>query len=188
MTIEAPLARPTQMAQWLAVVVALVLTVGLAVGLPRLASATAPQDTALVAGQRVEAAGVSIVAAPGWALTGGTDLLVISKGDSKLIIFPPDADTRTAEASVSEAAKSFTDDPTSHAKAGDITTFTTDSGLKGASVTVVEADAITQLIAFSDGTVLSEGTLSSTPTTAANQAKEIDTMLTTVELGKVSTP
>lgn len=186
MTTLAPEARPSQLAQWLAIVVSLALTVALAVALPRIADASAPTDTALVAGQRVAAGGVSIEPAEGWALTAGTDILVISKLDSKLVFLPPAEDSRTAEQAVAESAKAYTDDTTLGATLGDINTFTTDSGLDAATLTVAADDSVTVLVSFSDGTTLASGILSTSPATYADLNEEIDSMLTTVALDEGS--
>lgn len=180
MTTLAPEARPSHLAQWSAIVVTLVITAALAFALPRIADSSVPKDTELVAGERVAAGGVSIEPAEGWALTAGTDLLVISKQDSKLLFFPPAEGGGTAADAVAESAKAYTDDKTLHATLGDVNTFTTDSGLDAASATVAADDSVTLLVSFSDGTMLTSGLLSISPATYADLNEEIDSMLTTV--------
>ncbi len=182
-----PETRPTQVAQWIAIVVTVAVSVGLAYFLPRAADATAPQDTKLAAGERVEAGGVSIEPPDGWALTGGTDLLVITKQDSKIVFFPPTRDKTTAKDSVVEAEKLFTDDKSLHATLGDVTELSNDAGLDAAYVTIAEQDGLTGLYAFSDGTKLISANLSSSPETYAKQQEEIIAMLATVEFGEGKT-
>ena len=79
-------AHPSTRAQWVAVVVTAVLMVALGLGLPKLADSTAPTDTAVAAGERVEAGGVGVTAAEGWALAGGSPLLILNKGDAKFYV------------------------------------------------------------------------------------------------------
>ncbi len=97
-----------------------------------------------------------------------------------MLIFPPGPSEATPNDTVVEAEKVYTEDKTLQVTLGDITTFTTDSGLEAAGVTVAEHDAVTGLYAFSDGAQLSNGNLSTSPATYADQAEEIDAMLASV--------
>ena len=170
--------QPGNRAQWLAVVTTVVFSLALAIGLPRLAEATAPQDQAITAGERVEAGGVSIEVPAGWATNAGAAaILAINKGDAaNLILFPPTADPTTPADAVLAQAGTFTD-----ATVGDVTTFTTDSGLDAASVAVEQAGQETVYVAFTDGTNLGRGQLDG-PTDGWDAIKaEVESMLRTVE-------
>jgi len=174
--------QPGNRAQWLAVVTTVVFSGALAVGLPRLAEATAPQDQAITAGERVEAGGVSIEVPAGWATNAGAAaILAINKGDAaNLILFPPAADPTTPADAVLAQAGTFTD-----ATIGDVTPFTTDSGLDAASVTVDQAGEITVLIAFTDGTNLGRGQANGPSDGWDSVQAEIEAMLRTVEFTEV---
>jgi hypothetical protein len=169
--------QPGNRAQWLAVVTTVVFSGALAFGLPRLAEATAPQDQAITAGERVEAGGVSIEVPAGWATNAGAAILAINKGDAaNLLLFPPAADPTTPADAVQAKAATFTD-----ATVGDVTAFTTDSGLDAAWVTVEQAGQVTVFVAFTDGTNLGGGQLNG-PTDGWDAIKaEVESMLRTVE-------
>jgi hypothetical protein len=80
MTVVEDVERPWQpgnRAQWTAVVVTLVIPAILAIGLPRLADATAPQDTEIAAGERVEQGGVSVEVPAGWVRKAGAVVLAV---------------------------------------------------------------------------------------------------------------
>jgi hypothetical protein len=168
--------RPGTRAQWSAVVVTLVVAAVFAIGLPRLAESTAPQDEAIPAGGRVDEGGVSVEVPAGWVRKAAAVVLAIDKGSAGLLLFPPAADPTTPADSVTTTATGFTD-----ATIGEVTEFTTDSGLDAASVTVTDATATTVLYAFSDGTDLASGQLSVTPDEWATLQPEVETMLRTVE-------
>jgi hypothetical protein len=168
--------QPGNRAQWSAVVVTLVISAILAIGLPRLADATAPQDTEIAAGERVEQGGVSVEVPAGWVRKAAAVVLAIDKGSVGLLLFPPAADPTTPADSVTTTAAGFTD-----ATIGEVTEFTTDSGLDAASVTVTDATTTTVLYAFSDGTDLAGGQLSVACDEWAVLQPEVDTMLRTVE-------
>jgi hypothetical protein len=172
-------ARPSTRAQWAAVVVTAVLMVVLGFGLPRLADSTAPTDTAVAAGERVEAGGIAVTAAEGWALAGGTDLLVLNKADTKFFVVMSGESTQSPEDAVAEAEAGYAD-ASLHATIGEVQSFTTDSGLAAASVTVVQPDLVTVLYAFSDGTSLATGNASSTPASWPEVQAEVDEMAATV--------
>jgi hypothetical protein len=166
-------------AQWVAVVVTVMLMVVLGLGLPRLADSTAPKDTAVAAGERVEAGGIAVTAAEGWALAGGTDLLILNKSDAKFYVLPPGPATQSPEDAVAEAEAGFSD-TSLHATIGEVQSFTTDSGLHAASVTVVQPDLVTVLYAFSDGTSLASGNATAMPGTWSQVKDEVDEMAATV--------
>jgi hypothetical protein len=169
--------QPGNRTQWVAVVTTVVISVALAFGLPRLAEATAPQDQAITAGERVEMGGVSIEVPAGWATNAGAAVLAINKGDAaNLILFPPAADPTTPADAVKTQAATFTD-----ATVGDVTSFTTDSGLDAASVTVEQAGEITVLIAFTDGTNLGRGQVNAPSDGWGAIESEVEAMLRTVE-------
>jgi hypothetical protein len=174
--------RPAQRVQWAAVVVTVVVVLVFAVVLPRVAANSVAQDTQLAAGQRVEAGGASIEPPTGWSRTAGTELLVISKDSAKLVVFPPAQDPTAPEEAIGAAEEGYTADTTLHATLGDISTFTTDSGLKAATVTVVQQDEVTILYAFSDGTVLAQAQLSVGASDRGRLEEEINEMMSTFEL------
>jgi hypothetical protein len=169
--------QPGNRAQWVAVVATLAISAAFAFGLPRLAEATAPQGQSITAGERIEMGGVSVEVPDGWATNAGAVLLAINKGDAaNLILFPPAPDPRTPADAVTEQAAAFTD-----ATVGDLTPFTTDSGLEAASVTVEQAGEITVLVAFTDGTNLGLGQVDG-PSDGWDAIKtEVESMLRTVE-------
>jgi apolipoprotein N-acyltransferase len=175
------LALPSTRAQWSAVLVTVALMVVLGLGLPRLADSTAPADTAVAAGDRVVARGVAVTVSEGWALAGGTDLLVLNKQDAKLFVLPPSASTQAPEDAVEQAEQGYTTDTSVQATIGEVQSFTTDSGLEAASVTIVQPDLVTVLYAFSDGTTLATGNASATPGTWSDLKDEVDEMAATVE-------
>jgi hypothetical protein len=173
--------EPGNRAQWAAVVTTVVISAALALGLPRLAEATAPQDKPIEAGERVEAGGVSIEVPAGWATNAGASILAINKGDAaNLILFPPAADPTTPADAVEAQVATFTD-----ATVGDLTPFTTDSGLEAASVTVEQAGEITVLVAFSDGTNLGRGQVNAPSDGWESVKAEVEAMLRTVEFTEV---
>ena len=161
--------------------VTLVIAAVLAIGLPRLAESTAPQDTQIAAGERVEQAGVSVEVPAGWVRKAGAVVLAIDKGSAGLLLFPPAADPTSPSDAVTTTAAMFTD-----ATIGEVSTFTTDSGLDAASVTVDDATTTTVLCAFSDGTDLAGGQLSITPDEWATLQPEVETMLRTVAFTEAS--
>jgi len=173
--------RPGNRAQWVAVVVTLVISAVFAIGLPRLAESTAPQDTEIAAGERVEEAGVSVEVPAGWVRKAGAVVLAIDKGAAGLLLFPPVADPTSPDDAVTTTAAGFTD-----ASVGEVSTFTTDSGLDAASVTVSDAATTTVLYAFSDGATLANGQLSVAPDEWAALQPEVGTMLRTVEFTEAS--
>ena len=164
-------AHPSTRAQWVAVVVTAVLMVVLGLGLPRLADSSAPTDTAVAAGERVEAGGVGVTAAEGWALAGGTDLLILNKSDAKFYVLPPGPATQSPEDAVAEAEAGYTADTSVHATIGEVQSFTTDNGLDGASVTIVQPDLVTVLYAFSDGTSLASGSATAISSSASRRSR-----------------
>ena len=168
--------RPGNRAQWVAVVVTLVISAVFAIGLPRLAESTAPQDEAIPAGDRVEQGGVSVEVPAGWVRKAGAVVLAIDKGDAGLLLFPLAADPTSPADAVTTTAATFT-----NATVGEVTSFTTDSGLDAASVTVTDATATTVLYAFSDGTDLASGQLSVASDEWATLQPEVEAMLRTVE-------
>jgi hypothetical protein len=173
-------APPSTRAQWAAVVVAAMLMVVLGLGLPRLAASSASTDTAVAAGERVEAGGVAVTAAEGWALDGGTDLLILNKQDAKFYVLVSGPSTQSPEDAIAEAEQGFSD-ASVHATIGEVQTFTTDSGLAAASVTVVQPDLVTVLYAYSDGTSLALGNGTAIPSTWSDVEAEVDEMAKTVE-------
>jgi hypothetical protein len=173
--------QPGTRAQWVAVLTTVLVSAALAFGLPRLAEATAPQDQAITAGERVEAGGVSVEVPAGWATSAGAAILAINKGDAaNLILFPPAADPTTPSDAVKEQAATFTD-----ATVGDVASFTTDSGLDAASVTVEQAGETTVLVAFTDGTNLGRGQVNAASDGWATIQAEVESMLRTVEFNEV---
>jgi hypothetical protein len=169
--------QPGTRAQWIAVLATVVVSAALAFGLPRLAEATAPQGQSITAGERFEMGGVSVEVPDGWATNAGAALLAINKGDAaNLILFPPAPDPTTPADAVTEQAATFTD-----ATVGDLTPFTTDSGLEAASVTVEQAGQVNVLVAFTDGTNLGRGQVNG-PSDGWDAIKaEVESMLRTVE-------
>jgi len=168
--------RASTRSQWVAVAFTLLACAFLALGLPRLAEATKPQDTALTAGERVAAGGVSIVPGEGWSLVAGSPLLTISKESGKLNIFPPADNPATAEDDVKAAAAGFTE-----ATVSDITTFTTDSGLAGAMATAEDGQVVNVLIAYDDGSRVARGLLFIDPAAWQDQQADIEAMFETVD-------
>jgi hypothetical protein len=181
MTVNGRSWRPGNRAQWSAVVVTLVISAALAIGLPRLAESTAPQDEAILAGERVEEGGVSVQVPAGWVRRAGAVVLAIDKGSAGLLLFPPAADPTTPAESVTTTAAVFTD-----ADVGEVTSFTTDSGLHAASVTVTDATMTTVLYAFSDGTDLASGQLSVASDEWEALQPEVEAMLRTLEFTESS--
>lgn len=175
--------RPPTAAQWTSVVVTLIVLALLTIGLPRMSDAIGPQDVELAAGERIEAGGVAVEAAEGWALSeeGGDDLLIISKGESKLLVFPPTEGKKSAEDSVAAAEKVYTEDKSLHATIGEIATFQTESGLDAAFVTIAEQDAVTGLYSFADGKLTTDAQLSTSPAAYTDLHEEIQTMLSSLE-------
>jgi hypothetical protein len=173
--------QPGTRAQWSVVGVTLVISAFLAIGLPRLAESTTPQDTEIAAGERVEQGGVSVEVPAGWVRRAAAVVLAIDKGGAGLLLFPPAADPTTPSDSVTTTAAVLTD-----ADAGEVTSFTTDSGLDAASVTVTDATTTTVLYAFSDGTTLATGQLSVAHDEWAALQTEVETMLQTVEFTEAS--
>jgi hypothetical protein len=169
--------QPGSRAQWVAVVTTVVISAAFAFGLPRLAEATAPQDQAITAGERVEAGGVSIEVPAGWRTNAGAAILAINKGDAaNLILFPPAPDPTPPSDAVKQQAATFTD-----ATVGDVMPFTTDSGLDAASVTVEKDGQVTIYVAFTDGTNLGRAQLNA-PADGWDAIKaEVESMLRTVE-------
>ncbi len=162
--------------------VTLIVLALLTIGMPRISDAFAPQDVELAAGERIEAGGIALQAAEGWSLVdGGGDILIISKGESKLTIFPPSKGKTSPEDSVKASEAFFTEDKTLHATVGEIATFQTDSGLDAALVTIAEQDALTGLYAFADGKLMTDANLSSTPGAYTDIHEEIQAMLASVE-------
>jgi hypothetical protein len=174
------LGRPSTRAQWAAVVVTAALMVVLGLGLPRLADSTAPTDTAVAAGDRVEAGGIAVTAAEGWALAAGTELLILNKADTKFFVVMSGPSTQSPEDAVAEAEAGYAD-TSLHATIGEVQSFTTDSGLSAASVTVLQPDLVTVLYAYSDGTSLASGNATSTPASWPDVQDEVDEMAATVE-------
>jgi hypothetical protein len=170
--------RASARAQWAAVIVTLIACAGLAFGLPRVADAVKPQDTALTSGERVEVGGVSIVPSEGWVQAAGSPLLAINKGPAGLDIFTPNPDATSAEDAVRATAARFTD-----ATVSEVKEFTTDSGLTGAIMTAEEATSMTVLVALSDGTRLATGLLTIDPAAWPDFQDEVEAMLKTVEFG-----
>jgi hypothetical protein len=168
--------RASTRAQWAAVIVTLIACAGLAIGLPRAAEAVKPQDTTLTAGQRVEAGGISIIPSEGWALAAGSPFLTINKGPAGLNIFTPNPDATSAEDAVRATAAGFTE-----ATVSEPVTFTTDSGLTGALVTVEQATTMNVVIALSDGSQLATGLLVIDPAAWPDFQAEVEAMLKTVE-------
>jgi hypothetical protein len=169
--------QPGTRAQWVAVLATVVVSAALAFGLPRLAEATAPQDQAITAGERVEAGGVSVEVPAGWALNAGAAILAINKGDAAtLILFPPAADPTPPTDAVQAQAATFTD-----AAVGDVSTFTTDSGLDAAMIEVEQAGQINVYVAFTDGTHLGSGQLNGPSDQWDTIKPEVEAMLRTVE-------
>jgi hypothetical protein len=168
-------------AQWAAVLITAALMVVLGLGLPRLAASTAPTDSAVTAGDRVVAGGVAVTAAEGWALAGGTDLLVLNKADTKFLVVLSGPSTQSPEDTVADAAAGYSADTSVQATIGEVESFTTDSGLEAASVTVVQPGLVTVLYAFSDGESLASGNATSTPASWPDVKDEVDEMAATVE-------
>jgi hypothetical protein len=173
--------RPGNRAQWVAVVVTLVISAVFAIGLPRLAESTAPQDEAIPAGERVEEGGVSVEVPAGWVRKAAAVVLAIDKGGAGLLLFPLAADPTSPADAVTTTAATFTD-----ATVGEVTSFTTDSGLDAASVTVTDETTTTLLYAFGDGTTLASGQLSVASDEWAALQAEVETMLRTVEFTEAS--
>lgn len=174
--------QPGDRARWAAVGTTIVISGALAFGLPRLAEATAPQDQAITAGERIEAGGVSIEVPAGWATNAGAAILAINKGDAaNLILFPPAAEPTTPTDAVEAQAATFTD-----ATVGDVVTFKTDSGLDAASVTLEQAGQVTVLAAFSDGTNLGRGQVNGPSDGWDAIEAEVESMLRTVEFSEGS--
>jgi hypothetical protein len=162
-------------------VVTAVLMVVLGLGMPRLADSTAPTDTAVTAGDQVVAGGVAVTVPEGWALAGGTDLLILNKADTKLFVLPPSPSTQSPEDAVAEVEQGYTADTSVHSTIGEVQSFTTDSGLAAASVTIVQPDLVTVLYAYSDGTSLASGNATAIPSTWPDVQAEIDDMASAVE-------
>jgi hypothetical protein len=169
--------QPGNRAQWVAVLTTVVVSAALAFGLPRLAEATAPQDQAITAGDRIESGGVSAEVPAGWATNAGAAIFAINKGDAAtLLLFPPATDPTTPADAVQAKTAGFTD-----ATIGDVTPFTTDNGMDGASITIDQAGQVTVLIAISDGTTLGGGQLSASTVDWEAVKPEVEAMLRTVE-------
>ncbi len=173
--------RPSASAQWLAIAVTVAVSALLALGLPSLAASSAPADTEFGAGERVSAGGVSLETPGGWSLTGGTDLLIVTKQEAKFFVLPPTAAMTSPADSVAQAEAAY-GDASLNATLGEVEEFTTESGLAAASVTVIAPDTVTVLYAFSDGTSLATGNLSASPGAWAELREEIAAMAATVEL------
>lgn len=175
--------QPTSRSQWAVVVVSIVVCALLAMGLPRLAEATAPEDTEITAGERIELQGVSVEVPSGWVLPGDAVLMALDKGSAKFLLFPPTADpTPPTEAVVADAAN-YTD-----GTVGEAASFTTDGGLAGASIIVTGADGYTTMLyAFSDGTNLVRGQTSAPADDWGAIESEVQSMLVTVEITGVPT-
>jgi hypothetical protein len=173
--------QPSTRAQWLGVVLTLVASAALAFGLPKVADLTRPADTSLAAGDRFEASGVSIVPPEGWVSSPGSPILHLSKGGGGVIVFPPAADPTSPVDAVTAREGVFKD---SGAKAtiGEVATFTTDSGLSAAAVTIVQEDGVTVLYQFSDGTNLAAGQVDASAAAWADLQAEVDAMMKTVEI------
>jgi hypothetical protein len=164
------------------VVVTVALSAALALGLPWLAEATAPQDVPITAGERIEMGGVSIEVPAGWATNAGAVILAINKGDAaNLLLFTPAAEPTAPREAVETQAATFTD-----ATVGEVTPFTTDSGLDAASVTVDQAGQVTFFIAFTDGTLLGRGQLNAPSDEWTSIKAEVESMLRTVDFSEGS--
>jgi hypothetical protein len=174
----APVSRPSTVAQVVAAVVAVVVAVLLAFGLPRLADSSAPEDVAVAGGEPVTAGGVTVTPPQGWALAGGTDLMVLNQGDAKFFVLPPTPSTQAPADAVLEAEAGYTD-ATVHSTIGEVQTFTTSGGLDAASVTITQPDLVTTLYAFSDGTSLATGNAAVTPSSWPAFQDEIDAIAAT---------
>jgi hypothetical protein len=169
----APVSRPSTVAQVVAAVVAVVVAVLLAFGLPRLADSSAPEDVAVAGGEPVTAGGVSVTPPEGWALAGGTDLLVLNKEDAKFFLLPPTPSTQSPEDAVLAAEAGYTGGSV-QSTIGEVQTFTTSGGLEAASVTITQPDLVTTLYAFSDGRSLATGNAAVTPSSWPAFQDEID--------------
>jgi hypothetical protein len=176
--------QPSSRSQWTVAVMAVLVCAALASGLPRLADATAPDDTEVTAGERIELGGVSVEVPAGWVLPGDATLVVLDKGSAKFILFPPAADaTPPTDAVVADAAN-YPD-----ATVGDTTTFTTESGLAGASIILTGTDGLTTMLyALSDGTNLVRGQTSAPTDEWEAIEPEVQAMLGTVEITGVPSP
>jgi len=164
--------------------VTIVVCAALALGLPRLAEATAPEDTEVAAGERIEMEGVSVEVPAGWVLPADAVVIALEKGSAKFLLFLAGADpTPPTDAVVADAAN-YTD-----ATVGEATPFTTDSGLAGASVIVTDASGFTTMLyAFSDGTNLVRGQTSAPTDEWGATESDVQAMLVTVEITGVPTP
>jgi hypothetical protein len=169
----APVSRPSTVAQIVAAGVAVAVAVVLAFGLPRLADSSAPEDVAVAGGEPVTAGGVTVTPPEGWALAGGTDLLVLNKEDAKFFLLPPTPSTQSPEDAVLAAEAGYTGGSV-RSTIGEVQTFTTTGGLEAASVIVTQADLITILYAFSDGQSLAIGNAAFTPNSSPTVQDEID--------------
>jgi hypothetical protein len=173
--------QPSTRAQWLGVVLTLVASAALAFGLPKVADLTRPADTSLAAGDRFEASGVSIVPPAGWVSSPGSPILHLSKGSGGVIVFPPAADA-TSPVDAVTAREGLFKDSGAKATIGEVATFTTDSGLNAAAVTIVQEDGVTVLYQFSDGTNLAAGQVDASAAAWADLQAEVDAMMKTVEI------
>jgi hypothetical protein len=180
-TATTDLLRPSTRAQWAAVLLTAALVAVLAIGLPRVAESSAQDDTAIATGERVEAGDIAVTVAGGWALDGATDLLVLNKRDAKFVVLPPSKSPQSPEDAVAEMEQGYTADTSVHATIGEVKTFTTDSGLSAASLSVVQPDLVTVVYAYSDGKSLATANATAIPDTWAAVQSDVAAMETTVE-------
>jgi hypothetical protein len=170
--------RPSSRSQWAVTVATILVSAALAAGLPRVADATAPGDTAIAAGERVESQGVSVEVPAGWVMPGDAVLLVLDKGSANFLLFPPTADPTSPTDAVTASAALFTD-----AQIGEATPFSTESGLEGASIVVTDTGGeTTMLYAISDGANLASGQASAPTDEWAAIEPEVQSMLGTIEI------
>jgi len=150
--------RPSPGMQWGVVAATVVVAAVLGLLLPLWADATEPPAPEIDAAGRVTGAGLSVEPAEGWFLDAGAkDSIKLEKGDASLLMFPPAASAESPASVVEASVDAFRADTTIAYQIGEIETFTTSSGLTGASAVVLDPESATVIVAVSDGTQLSQG-------------------------------
>jgi hypothetical protein len=172
--------RRSSSAQWAVVVLTVLVSVALAVVLPRIAERSKPKGEALASGTPVEYGGVAIVPAEGWTKTDNPAALILEKQGIKLLVFPPTSDATSASDSVTSALKAWTEDPSSKAEVGQVTTLTTDGGLDAAYAAVTDAGEVNVVCAFSDGSNLATANISLPASQWGDVQQEIAAMVKSV--------
>lgn len=175
--------RPSTRAQWATVAVTLVWAAVLAVALPLWATATAPEAAGVDADGRVSVTNLSVTPADGWIVDPeATESIKLDKADASLLIFPATPSPETPTSAVEASVAIFKADTTVAYSIGDVQTFTTESGLRGASALVLDPESATIVVAVSDGTNLAQGVVTAKSATWDDIQEEADAMLRTLSI------